>query len=105
MLRSIRSDQMPWRRMAWQFLALGLVMVCLITAVAVGHYLFGVPIHEGHATPPRLATPAEILTILVALGGGGGLFAGIGAAILLLKNPKTPPYFRRSRVRLNRLSV
>lgn len=81
-----RSDQMQWGRVACGFLLLGLALVSFGAVFAVSHYVFGVPIHEGHSG--RLATDAEILTNVIAFGAGGGLFAFLGGAILLGRRGK-----------------
>jgi hypothetical protein len=77
---------MQWGRVAWGLLLLGLALVAFGAAFAVSHYVFGVQIHEGHSG--RLATGAEILTNVIAFGAGGGLFALLGAAILLRRGGK-----------------
>ncbi|HUO23559.1 MAG TPA: hypothetical protein VMU59_13675 [Caulobacteraceae bacterium] len=79
-----KSERMKWGRVAWGWLLLGLVFIAISIGVAVGHYAFGMPIHEGHSGG-RLATSTEILTTLVAFGAGGSLFAVMGGAILLCR--------------------
>ena len=70
------------RRIAWGWLGGGVAFVGITAAVAISHFGFGMPIYEAHTYPPRLATSAEILTVLIALGAGGSFFATLGAALL-----------------------
>ena len=58
------------------WLALGIVGLGFVVAAAIGHYIFGLPIHEGHTD--RLASPALIARTLCALGFGSGLFTLVG---------------------------
>lgn len=75
----MRSYQVPWARIAWGWLTLGLLLVASVIAVAVGYYVLDMPVHM--AQPGRFATSSEIMTSLVAFGGGGGFFAVMGMAL------------------------
>lgn len=70
------------RKIMLGWVVLGLVVLVIVILVGIGHYILGVPVHEAHSGG-RLATPAEVAETLIALGGGGFLFAALGRAVLI----------------------
>ena len=75
------------RKIAVGWLFLGLLGLAAATATSIGHYLFGVPIHEAHSGG-RLATPMEVMENLLVLASVSGLFTVMGACILFLRRNK-----------------
>ena len=69
-------------KIAMGWIVLGLIGLSFVGLFAISHYVFGVPIHEGHSGK-RIFTPTEVATTLTALGGGFFLFASLGAVVLL----------------------
>src|SRR5439155_13046895 len=69
------------RTIAKGWLALGLVGLGLTAAVAISHYGFSAPIHEGHSD--KLASSASIARVLLALAFGSGVFALAGWWLLV----------------------
>lgn len=69
------------RKIAISWLVVGLMGSILITLSAISYYVFKMPMHEGHSD--RLASPSTVAMTLLALGGGFGLFAALGGAVLL----------------------
>jgi LPXTG-motif cell wall-anchored protein len=65
------------------WLVVGLLFVACGAALAASYYVLGMPILMAHTVPPRPANAAEVLTNVFTLAGGGGLFAVMGAVILL----------------------
>lgn len=76
----VLKSQNVIRRIAKQWLVLGLAGASCMLVAATAHYVFGVPFHEGHST--RLASPALIAITVSVIGGGFSLFALMGAALL-----------------------
>jgi hypothetical protein len=68
------------RKLAQGWLVLGAIGLAFTTAFAVGHYLFGIPVHEGHTQ--GMADPKSIAQMLVMLFLGSCLFGGLGGWIL-----------------------
>lgn len=65
-------------------MVVGSLLVTFIIAMAVGHYVYGVPVHNGNTG--QLATSTEIATSLMVIGGGGALFVVIGALLYRWKS-------------------
>ena len=55
---------------------LGSLLVIFIGAMAVGHYVYEMPVHNNNTG--ETATPAEVLSVLLMIGGGGALFILLG---------------------------
>ena len=67
------------RRIARGWMIVGSLLVVFIGAMAVGHYVYGVPVHNNNTG--ELATPSEVLSGLLVIGGGGALFVILGFAL------------------------
>jgi hypothetical protein len=55
---------------------LGSLLVVFISAMAIAHYAYGMPIEDRDTG--QLSMPANTLTTLVMIGGGGALFLVLG---------------------------
>lgn len=60
------------RRIARGWMIVGSLVVVFISAMAVAHYVYGMPVHNNNTG--ELATPTEVLSALSVIGGGGALF-------------------------------
>ena len=69
------------RRIALGWITVGGSGVVFVSAMAVAHYVYGVPVHDRNTG--ELSTAANTLMMLLLLGGGGLLFFVMG--ILLLR--------------------
>ena len=70
------------RKMAMGWLVLGLAGLVFVTIFAISHYVFEMPVHEGHSGG-HLATQVEVADTIITLGGGFFLFAAFGGGVLL----------------------
>ena len=70
-----------FRKLATYWLVGGAIGFVLINIVAIAHYVFAVPIYNGHGRV-GLAAPGEIARTVIALEGGSFLFAFLGALAL-----------------------
>jgi hypothetical protein len=59
-------------------------VVVLIGAMAVAHYVFGMPVYDRNTG--QLSTPGNTLGMFLVIGGGGALFVLLGT-ILYKWNP------------------
>lgn len=69
------------RRIALGWIIIGGLGVVFVSAFAVAHYVYGVPVHDRNTG--ELSTAANTLMMCLLLGGGGLLFFVMG--ILLLR--------------------
>ena len=60
---------------------LGLLGLVFVSAFAISHYVFGMPVYEAHSR--SLASPSLIARTLFMLLGGSCLFAALGGWMLL----------------------
>ena len=67
------------KRIARGWIVVGSLAAAFAGAMAVAHYVYGEPIHD-RATGD-LASPASTLLTLALIGGGGALFAVLGALL------------------------
>lgn len=74
------------RKMARGFCVLGLLGLAFVSAFAIAHYTFGVPVYQGHSQ--RLASPIVVGRTLLMLAAGSGGFAVLGALMLFLAVPR-----------------
>jgi len=74
------------RKMAQGFFVLGLLGLAFVSAFAIAHYIFGVPVHQGHSQ--RLASPTVVATTLILLAAGSGGFALLGGVVLFYGMPR-----------------
>lgn len=65
---------------------LGLLGLALVSVFAIAHYLFGLPVHEGHSQ--RLASPVLVARTLLLFAAASVGFAALGAAALCLSVPR-----------------
>lgn len=70
------------RKMARGFCVLGLLGLAFASGFAIAHYIFGVPVHQGHSQ--RLAPPVVVARTLLMLAAGSGGFAVLGSVMLFL---------------------
>jgi hypothetical protein len=54
-------------------------VVVFIIAIAVAHYVYGMPMHDRNTG--ELSTPANTLMMLLLIGSGGALFVGMGIVL------------------------
>lgn len=78
-MRKTPSDIFP--QIAWGWLVVGLLGLAVVAAIAVSHYIFGVPEHGAHGGGSHAL---GVATNLVAMGSGFGLFAVLGGWFLIL---------------------
>ncbi len=76
------SDQIDWGRMGWGALVPGLPLLLAGGWMGVAHYVFGVPIHEGHGNG-ALASPGLILATTTAFVSCGALIVGMGICLIV----------------------
>lgn len=74
------------RKMARGFCVLGVLGLAFASAFAIAHYIFGLPVHQGHSQ--RLASPVVVARTLVMLAAGSGGFAVLGTLMLFLAVPR-----------------
>lgn len=63
-------------RIARGWIIIGTLMVVFVSAMAVAHYVYGMPVHDGNTG--ESSTPANTLSIFMLLGGGGAFFLVMG---------------------------
>ena len=63
-------------RIARGWIIIGALMVVFISAMAVAHYVYGMPVHDRNTG--ESSTPANTLSIFMLLGGGGAFFLVMG---------------------------
>lgn len=68
-------------RIARGWLLLGALGLTFTAAFGIGHFVFGMPVHIGHAD--RLMTSRQVAGICAVMASGFGLFAALGAYSLL----------------------
>ncbi|MGZ3298773.1 MAG: hypothetical protein ACXU8U_00475 [Asticcacaulis sp.] len=73
------------RRMALYWLFLGMVGFAFCAFVLIGHFAFGMAVHEAHKN--RLATSAEILVTFGIMALGSSLFGIAGAWLRFAVKP------------------
>ena len=64
------------RRIARGWIIVGSLLVVFISAMAVAHYVYGMPIHNGNTG--ELSTPGNTLMTFLVIGVGGALFVVLG---------------------------
>jgi hypothetical protein len=64
------------RRIARAWIGVGCLVAALITAMAVAHYVYGMPVHDENTG--QLSTPANTLMLFLLIGGGGAVFVVMG---------------------------
>ncbi len=67
------------RRIARGWILIGSLMVLFVSAMAVAHYVYAMPIQDRDTG--QLSTPADTLTMFALLGGGGMLFVVMGVLL------------------------
>lgn len=67
------------RCLARGWIILGSLGVAFIGAMAVAHYVYGVPVHDRNTG--ELSTPANTLKIFTLIGGGAALFLVLGVLL------------------------
>ena len=67
------------RRIARWWIAVGSLVVVFIIAMAVAHYVYGMPMHDRNTG--ELSTPANTLMMFLLIGGGGVLSVGMGIVL------------------------
>jgi hypothetical protein len=67
------------RKIAIGWMMLGALGVGFIAVFAFAHYVFSVPVHEGHSTIQ--ASAESILRTIIALTAGSTFFLLLGAAL------------------------
>jgi len=68
------------QRVARGWIAVGALMVVLISAAAVGVFIFKMPVFDAHTG--GLLTKAEAASSFLFIGGGGGLFLVLGLLMI-----------------------
>lgn len=71
-------------RIARGWIIIGTLMVVFVSAMAVAHYVYGMPVHDRNTG--ESSTPANTLFIFMLLGGGGAFFLVMG----ILLNRRKP---------------
>lgn len=74
------------RKMARGFCVLGLLGLAFVSAFAIAHYTFGVPVHQGHSQ--GLASPTLVARTLILLAAASGGFAVLGGVVLFYGVPR-----------------
>lgn len=75
------SDHIDCGRIGWGALVPGLPLLLAGGGMGVAHYVFGVPIHEGHGNG-ALASPSLILATTAVFVSIGALFVGMGVCLI-----------------------
>jgi hypothetical protein len=58
------------------WIAVGSLMCLFVGSMAIGHYVFGMPVHDDKTG--QLSTTLNILKTFLIIGGGGAWFATMG---------------------------
>jgi len=74
------------RRLAWGWMLVGLVVFLGAGSMLVSYFVFGVPIHDKYSGRPT--SDLSVLGYGAVLGGGGALFAFLGAVLLRWSKPE-----------------
>lgn len=71
------------RRIARGWIVIGSIVAVGEIAMAVAHYAYGAPVHDGGTG--QLLSPIKTLAMFLLIGGGGTLFVVIGTMLLRWK--------------------
>lgn len=66
-------------RIARGWIVIGALMIVFIGAMAVAHYVYGMPVHDRNTG--ESSTPLNTLVVFMLLGGGGGFFLVMGVLL------------------------
>jgi hypothetical protein len=75
------SDQIDWGRMGWGALIPGVPLFVAGAGMGIAHYVFKMPIHQGHGNG-ALASSNLILATTLAFVSGGTLAIGLGICLI-----------------------
>lgn len=70
-----------FKRIWWSSLIGGGLLLAFDLALAIAHYLFGAPVHDGYSR--QLMSAQSVAQVFLLIGVGAAFFSLLGAVMLL----------------------